>query len=362
MPRVTAVVGGQYGSEGKGKIVAYIANEYGVHVRSGGANAGHSIYHNGQLFKMRQIPCGWINPQAKLIVARGALVDIDLLLEEIEMVSAVDKNIHERVLVDAKAHTISDTHRDMEGGIAGDLHRRIGSTGEGVGAARIARVRRDPTSSTNVAAAAALYDNEILNSVITDSTPHVLFNSIRAGVPVLLEGTQGYGLSLIHGPWPYVTSHDTNAATLAADAGISPIYVDDVILVIRTYPIRVAGNSGPMYKETSWQALSAALGREVIERTTVTNKVRRVGQWDEELVEEAVVANAPTQLALMFADYLNTKDYGVTDFDKLSTDTRSFIEYLERMFNIPVTMIGTGPKSEHIIDRRNGSFYPTGGM
>ena len=349
--RITALIGGQYGSEGKGKFAAYLANEYGVHVRSGGPNAGHTIDHDDEWYKMQSIPCGWVNPDATLVITRGALVDAHQIETELGWIDE-RYDVASRLLIDSKAFLVDERHRGFEGGTHGENHNRNGSTGEGIGAARVARMNRDSRFVNQVQ---DLYDSgqyKYLDSMITPNTSDWLNMAYDTGLNILLEGTQGWGLSLIHGPWPYVTSADTGASALLSDAGLSPRILTDTIMVIRTHPIRVAGNSGPLKHEITWEELSNQLGREAIERTTVTKKVRRVGRWDQHLVYQAVQTERPDMFALSFVDYINPDDAGKTNFLDLSSETRGFIDYLETFYDVPVSLISTGPKTAEIIDRR----------
>lgn len=344
---VLVVVGAQYGSEGKGAIVSHIANRYNVHVRVGSSNAGHTLYFEGKEYKMQAIPCGWVNPQAFLVIGRGSLVNMDILCKEITMLEKVFPAIQNRILIDKYAGVLSKDFEEEEGHTRGELHQRIGSTGEGVGAARIARIKRDRHKFKLVHEVAHQYG---VNSMLTD-TVEIMNKLVDNGSNILIEGTQGCGLSLIHGPWPYVTSADTNAGQLIADCGLSPRLVEKVLLVARTMPIRVAGNSGPLKGETSWEILSDQLGRKVVEQTTVTKKTRRIGVWDEALMRLAVEINRPTSIALTFVDYLNPEDRHKTEYDSLSNQSLYFVDYLENTFKVPVSLIKTG--EEDIIDRGN---------
>ena len=141
--RVTAVVGAQYGSEGKGAVVQHIAKEYPIHVRTGGPNAGHTIHYDNVEYAMQVIPCGWINPDAKLVIGPGALVDIEQLREEIRWIEPHFPDIKRRLYIDTRAGHLAPRFMEQEGGTNGILHERIGSTGKGVGAAREARMRRN---------------------------------------------------------------------------------------------------------------------------------------------------------------------------------------------------------------------------
>lgn len=345
---ILAVVGGQYGSEGKGVVVNHIANRYDVHVRVGGPNAGHSFNHDGSVFKMQVVPCGWTNRKATLVLGRGMLIDPEHLRKEVQMVERNDPTIWKRLLVDGRAGILSKEHHAEEGGTAGELHQRIGSTGEGVGASRLARIRRDPSNFKFFWEVAPDFD---LTNLMCGDTQAVIMNQLAENKNVLLEGTQGSGLSLIHGPWPYVTSADTNAGQMAADVGIPPRFVNRTCLVVRTYPIRVAGNSGPLQGELTWADMSARVGKDLEERTTVTKKVRRVGEWDEKLFMQGVELNHPTSIALMFADYISPEDEGKRRFSSLSKRTRDFVKYVEDLSGVPVALIGTGGPTWAICDR-----------
>lgn len=355
---VCALVGGQFGSEGKGLIVGHIAKDYSAHVRVGAANAGHTLYTRNathppdydadawQKHVMQQLPCAaYANPRARLYIGPGALISPGILEHEynINWSWRVRKGIRSpQVFVDSRAHVIQEEHIEREQ--ASTLAERIGSTStiarEGIGAAQAARVMRDescelvhqtkrlpPVDVVNVASRLARENN------------------------ILLEGTQGYGLSNTNGNFPYVTSRNTTAAGLCADAGVAPTRLDRVILVCRTYPIRVAGNSGPFAagsEEIEWGDIGIDPEKE---RTTVTKKIRRVATFSMEQVQEAAAVNGATEIALTFADYLDPDIRGawVPVGDGAYPAVTKLIKEVERATGIPVTMVGTGPHT--VIDR-----------
>lgn len=346
--KLTVLVGGQYGSEGKGAIVASIANDYDVHVRVGSPNAGHTIYWNGDKHVMQSIPCGWINPDAKIVIGRGALLNMRLLMNELVHILQYYPDFLKRLFIDPEAGILDEKFHEQEGGTEGEMHRRIGSTGEGVGPARVARINRDPSQFRQFKDVAADYG---LEGCICASTPWMLATWQDSGRNILIEGTQGSGLSLLHSHWPYCTSIDTNAAGIISEVGIAPSRVTDVILVCRTYPIRVHGNSGPMRNEISWDELNEAItakgGMPILpERTTVTKKTRRIAGWDKDLLTRSVVLNNPTEYALTFADYIDPKLYGTTSKEavKKSEDLQSFIS-ASGLPRDKVKYIGTGPST-----------------
>lgn len=308
--KLTVLVGGQYGSEGKGAVAQHVANEYGMHVRVGSPNAGHTIYWSGVKHVMQSIPCGWTNPTAVIVIGRGALLNMKQFMKELVHILTYYPNFLERLVIDPEAGILDEKFHEQEGGVHGEMHQRIGSTGEGVGPARVARINRDPSQFRQFKDVAAEYG---LEKCMVPNTPKFIADAQDSGVNILIEGTQGSALSLLHSHWPYCTSIDTNAAGIISEVGIAPSRVTDVLMVCRTYPIRVAGNSGPMKNEISWEQLSQAIGRNVTEKTTVTKKTRRVAAWDDELFQQSCVLNAPTEIALTFADYVDPALYGVDD-------------------------------------------------
>lgn len=342
---VLAVVGAQFGSEGKGVIVNHLADQYDIHVRTGGPNAGHSFKHNGRTWKQQCVPCGWTNPAATLVIGRGAVVDLGRVELECEAIAehGGDPDIYDRLVIDPDAWVVTPEDRQHEG----HRHMRdnIGSTTEGVGSARCARIWRDPSLDRRV------------RTVLRGKHPYRVEDTVRilhdmrmAGRPILLEGTQGTGLSLYHGQWPYCTSADTTAAALASAAGIPPQHVQ-CLLVARTFPIRVAGNSGPLHRELSWDILQARLGKDVTERTTVTNLVRRIGVWDRRLFHRSVMLNGPSAIALTFADYVDPACEGETDPSKLTEPVLEFIKDVEEQAARGVWLVGTGGPEWSVIER-----------
>ena len=354
---ILAIVGGQFGSEGKGVVVNHIADRYDVHVRVGGPQAGHSFTHKGtgKVFKQQVVPCGWTNPNATLILGRGMLVHPDYLVDEIDEIYQVDPTIIDRIKIDRKAGMMDDVFAHDKSSQAREVN--IGSTGEGVGAARVARIQRNPKGFCHMEDCAENYGtaNFSLADMMVNNTPWMLDVARLRGTNILLEGTQGCGLSLIHGPWPYTTNHDTNVGQLAADIGIPPRFIDRTLLVLRTYPIRVAsppkGTSGGLKDEITWAEISKRMGRPTTEQTTVTKRSRRIGSWDEDLFQVALTLNAPTSLAIMFMDYHSPEDEGKTEFNKLSGNARRFVKYLETFSGVPVSLVGTGGDGWKVVDR-----------
>ena len=348
---LTVVVGGQYGSEGKGKLVSHlVCSEPGAVavVRCGGSNAGHTAEGHGRQFLLRQLPSGAVDRRCMLGMAAGMQLDMNVLREELETCRIRPG----RLLIDPRATLIEDADVELER--AHSLGDRLGSTLSGTGAALARKVLR----ARDVRCAA---DIDELAPFIGDVSAR-LNAMIQSGGHVIVEGTQGAGLSLHHGSYPYVTARDTTAAACLSEAGLAPTLVTDVVVVLRTYPIRVAGASGPMEREISWNEIQRRSGypTSLCEYTTVTGRIRRVAEFDWDLAALAVRLNAPTGLAIHGLDYLDHSDLGCRVFDDLSPRTRTFVEEVESRLNVPVKWLFTGPAAADLIDRRDEQMLCSG--
>jgi adenylosuccinate synthase len=345
---VDVIIGGQWGSEGKGQVAAYLSPEYDVLVRVGGPNAGHKVFMEPKPYTFHLLPSGTgQNPDAELILASGAVLHKDTLLREIADFEVDAK----RLTIDPQAMVIDQSDIDTER--SNGYLEAFGSTTQGVGAATARRIR-----DRNVP-----HDKMTLARNIPEFKPYlrpardVLDEHFRRGHRVQLEGTQGTALSLFHGEYPYVTSRDTTVAGCLADAGISPSRVRKVVMVCRTYPIRVGGNSGPMGLETTWATVAKRSGVPLdelvkVEKTSTTHRDRRVAEFNWELLRFAASLNAPTDVALTFADYLAVTNRSAKRVEQLSPETIRFIEEVERVATAPVSLISTRFHSLGIIDRR----------
>ena len=345
---VDVYVGGQYGSEGKGHIISYVSREYQVLVRVGGPNAGHKVYMDGGAVTHHQLPSGTLRTEAKLIIAPGAVLNIEKLLQEI----AECKVSADRLVIDPQAMIITKADIAGEAG----LKKKIGSTKQGVGFATARRIR-ERGAGVKLAGDFKQLDPYTKGRNVWEE----LEKAFSKGWKVLVEGTQGTGLSIHHGWYPYVTSRDTTVAGCLSEAGISPSRVRKVVMVCRTYPIRVqnpsGGTSGPMSREISWREVSRRSGityskLKRTEKTSTTNRDRRVSEFDWALLRKAAAINGPTDIAITFADYLHRQNEDARRFEQLHTDDIQFIEQVERVAAAPVSMISTRFDFRSIIDRR----------
>ena len=339
---VSIVIGGQFGSEGKGKVALEIVRHYRsrgervVAVRVGGPNSGHTAYDRaGREYVLRQLPAACIDRDVDVALPAGSYIDIDVLFDEIERLGYP----RERIRISARARIITDEHRAWER--EARLGDAIGSTGAGVGAAVMASVARE--AQNFLLRSVAAEDAPELSEFIIDDTSRYLRRRLEAKHRVVVEGTQGFGLSLIDGGyWPKATSRSTTAAAALAEAGLSPVDVDDVTMVIRSFPIRVAGDSGLLAEETTWEEVAARTGRgaeELREYTTVTGRLRRVGEFDPGLVRRALDTNRPTRLVLNHLDYIGAE----RDLGNERTVLQRFIRRVEGSLGRKVDCFGFSP-------------------
>jgi adenylosuccinate synthase len=267
------------------------------------------------------------------MVAAGCAIDADVLLDEVERLGLA----RERIIVDPRAVLVTESDRQAEGEIAG----RIGSTSSGTGAALARRMGR--TTDVRLAAHSTALQDRVQVACVAP----LLHRRLEDGGDVIVEGTQGFGLSLIHGfDYPYVTSRDTSASAFASEVGISPRVIDAITLVVRTFPIRVGGESGPFRNrdEIDWQTVQAFSGAPTLapEYTSVTRRIRRVARFDMDAVVAACRYNTPTTLAVMGLDRLDHRDTGVKEYLLLSDRSRRFVEALEAATSVPIDWVGTG--------------------
>lgn len=324
------LVGGQYGDEGKGKIISYLAlhDKPDIIARGGvGPNAGHEVNYKGKRYPMRMLSCGFVYEKARILIGAGVVVNPKVFLDEVKMIGGDEK----RCGVDYRATWLTEEHiaRDRA-----ETASQIGSTNTGCGPAVMDRARR---------VAKTVSECDLLKPYLTD-----VAKEVNAAKNVLVEGTQGFMLSVYYGTYPFCTSKDTSASSIAADVGLGPTKIDDVIMVIKSYTTRVGG--GPFPNEMSREE-AERLG--IQEYGTVTGRPRRTSlelHWDD--LKRAVEINGATMLALTKLDVRFPGNARVKKYSDLTKEAKKFVEEIENKLGIPVALIGTGKDAEDIIDRR----------
>lgn len=364
---VDVLIGGQYGSEGKGNIVSFLAREYDVMVRVGGPNAGHTVASIDGTYTYHHLPSGARNVTARLLLGPGMTIRLAGLLKEIFECEITP----DRLFIDPQATIIEDEDINTE---KGHLISTIASTGSGSGAAAARRILNRGKGPIRLAR-----DVEELKAYVGTDEPYRgctvdrLEEAYRNNQSILLEGTQGSGLSIFHGTYPHVTSRDTNVAGCLAEAGISPSRIRKILMVVRPMPIRVGDpdgeegyTSGELKHETTFDEIAKESGLDpealkTAEKTSTTKRKRRVGWFEWDQFRKACALNAPTDIVLTFADYFTADNRNARRFDQLDPKTIKFIEELERVSQAPVSLINTRfPREDEgtsdlrsVIDRRN---------
>ncbi|PIQ94972.1 MAG: adenylosuccinate synthetase [Nitrospirae bacterium CG11_big_fil_rev_8_21_14_0_20_41_14] len=323
---VTVVVGGQFGGEGKGKVAHFLSKEMNasVAIRVGGTNSGHTVIdpRTEKPLILRQLPTAAILPDVTCVLGAGTYINPEILFEEIIQTGLSP----DRLFIDPSAMVV--TEQDIREEKDSLLRKSIGSTLSGTGAAVQRRISRDQ-------AVKLAKDDERLQQFIQPVIPY-LRDSLSSGERIIIEGTQGFGLSLLHSPYyPFATSRDTTAAAFVAEAGLSPMDVDEIVLVIRAFPIRVGGNSGPLLNEIDWETVTKESQRAetLLELTSVTKTRRRIARFDAGIVRQAIMVNRPTHIVLNHLDYLDR------------SKTYDFINNIELLVESQIDYLGFGPTS-----------------
>lgn len=328
----TIIVGAFWGDEGKGKIISYLAlkDRLDFCVRTGSVNAAHTVWDGEKRYALHMVPAAFLYSKCRLLISAGANVQVPQFLKEVELT-----NVKDRIGVDLQASIIEEKHAVQDKTSA--HFKGIGTTGWGVGPALEERVRR---------AAKLARDIPELTPFLTDSVTEIN-EGIDAGKKVLLEGTQGFLLSLYFGTYPYVTGRDTGASAIASEAGVGPTRVDDVIIVYKSFMTRVG--AGPMPGELTKEE---AQKRGWFETAAGTGRDRRSAPFDFDLARKTAKINGATHAALTKLDSLFPECRGARKLEALSSEARRFLREVEDRTRVPLVLIGTGPDALDIIDLR----------
>lgn len=385
--RVTVVLDSQAGSCGKGKFIGYLADKdcEDIAINNFMSNAGHTyVASDGMKVMTQHLPTSLVNPNTALIIGPGAAITPSILFEEIIKYESLLGN--RKVMVHPRAVVITDKHRATEREIL-----RSGSTFKGCGAAQADKVMRqamlfgtwwekmnDPDfewGDENEFTYLCTYGEWKLakEHIVVMDTMDYINDAIDGGHSVIVEGSQGCDLDINYGlGYPNTTSRQCHAGQLLADCGISPLLVDDIIMIMRPYPIRISNttnlknpdgstlvtSSGDYdgAEEITWDIVKERCGApadiEFGEKTTVTKKTRRVFEMNWERLKYVVKLNRPTMIALNFAQYIDYGILGCKREEDIPDKVWEFIYKVERETGVPVQLVGTGPNNDDIIDLR----------
>ena len=328
-----AVLGAQWGDEGKGKIVDLLTPNFSIVARyQGGHSAGHTVYANGRKFVLRLLPSGILHEGIVCVIGNGLVVDPQALFAEIDEIGKAGINIGDRLLISDKAHLILPYHRELD--LLSEARRgerKIGTTSRGIGPAyedKIARRGVRVGDLANPASLAEAIEHNVAarNRIIGDSTMdarQVLDDLARAwdrmkpwvtdvslyldrarkeGRAIMFEGAQGTLLDIDHGTYPYVTSSNATIGGVCTGLGVGPRAIDGVLGAAKAYTTRVG--EGPLPTELFGE-IGNRLRESGQEFGAVTGRPRRCGWYDAVAVRYAVRVNGLTALALTKLDVLD---------------------------------------------------------
>ncbi len=331
-----AVLGAQWGDEGKGKIVDLLSAHFTVVARyQGGHNAGHTVYRSGQKFLLHLVPSGILRPDTTCVIGNGVVIDPDALLREVDMLGTLGVDVGDRLRISDKAHVIMPYHRDLE--VLAEARRgdrKIGTTSRGIGPAYedkigrrgirigdladcsatgpLAGAVRENVAARNRLVEGAAMDWEALLARLATAWERLmpwvtdvslwLARAREAERPILFEGAQGALLDIDHGTFPYVTSSNATVGGICTGLGVPPRAIDRVLGVAKAYTTRVG--EGPLPSEQTGP-LGERLRESGQEYGASTGRPRRCGWFDAVAMRYAVRLNGVDALAVTKLDVLD---------------------------------------------------------
>lgn len=403
--QVCAVIGAQWGDEGKGKVIDLLAEHYDIVARAnGGANAGHTIVVNGKKHVFHLLPSGALHPHTTVVIGAGTVLHLPTLLEEIALLKQNGVDVVPRLKISDEAHILFRYHQSIDAALEEAMAKKkgkgIGTTKRGIGPAymdkasrsgiRMGSLSRDMTQDlahsadrvkamfgVTVDTAAELADLELARSIlapcVTD-TIQFLHESLSQGKKILIEGAQATLLDIDHGTYPYVTSSSTTVAGALQGLGLPPSCLSSCIGVAKAYCTRVGegafltevfGDVGDRLRARGGE-YGATTGRPRrcgwlhipdLQRTAAINGFTH---WNitklDVLDQEEVIPVGTGKSADGSAKFENLKGWktsteGITHFDQLPVDAQKFLQFIDQSTSVRVALIGTGQGREAMIIR-----------
>jgi len=401
---VTAVIGAQWGDEGKGKIIDILTEHYDVIARAcGGANAGHTIVVGGKKHVFRLLPSGSLHAGKPVILGSGMVIHLPTLLEELDLLDQAGISIIDRLWISSAAHIVFDYHKEIDAAMeerrAKAKGEGIGTTKRGIGPAYMDKAARRGIRMESLAGdlraelesrveeITHMYGVKIdvekelagiaeaqkrIGSRITD-VPAMLGSFMHDKKHLLIEGAQATCLDIDHGTYPFVTSSATTLAGALQGLGLAPKYVTSCVGVAKAYCTRVGSGSFPT-------EVTGEIGDRLRERGgeygSVTKRPRRCGWLSIPDLKRAALLNGFACWNITKLDVLDleeeipvaiseendkatyktfpgwkTSTAGITDWKKMPKEAQHLIEFIEKETGIPVRFIGTGQGREEMIVR-----------
>jgi adenylosuccinate synthase len=394
---VNVIVGLQWGDEGKGKVVDWLAQSADMVIRfQGGCNAGHTVIVGDETYKLHLIPSGILNPNTICVLGAEVVIDMEVLLNEINGLKSRGISV-ENLYISPYAHVTMPYHKQID--LAEEKKRgsnAIGTTGKGIGPTYTDKVKRNGIRLIDIededefstlyftkfidygaydsVSAADSYSKIInlykeLKPYVRDATK-LVYDYKKAYKTIIMEGAQGTMLDINSIDYPYVTSSHTVSGAACLGTGIAPMDVTDVTGVAKIYATRVGSGAFPTELENngvdSLGHILCVTGKEV---GTTTGRIRRCGWLDLVLLKNAVMANGVSKLALMKLDVLdgfseinfciNYDDKGEPIYqtfkgwekspingEQLSEEINTVISFIEEYLNVGVYYLSTGPERD----------------
>jgi adenylosuccinate synthase len=369
MHQIDVILGLQWGDEGKGKIVDYLANDYDIVARfQGGPNAGHTLKFGGNKYVLHTIPSGIFRPNLINLIGNGVVLDPVVFQRELRSLEKTNVAFHDRLLISRKAHLILPTHRWLDA--ASEAHKgkaKIGSTLKGIGPTYMDKTGRNGLRVGDVESPTFREQYEALKtkhlellkiypevSFDLESEEHAWFESLQelrtlqfidceyyindalqAGKKILAEGAQGSMLDIDFGTFPYVTSSNTISAGVCNGLGVAPQHIRDVIGVTKAYCTRVGGGPFPTELENETGEELRRIGNEF---GATTGRPRRCGWIDLVALNFACMINGVTKIVMTKADVLDAfKELDVcTAYSINGTETKEVPFQMDRLKPEPV--------------------------
>ncbi|MAG13240.1 MAG: adenylosuccinate synthase [Spirochaetales bacterium] len=400
------VIGAQWGDEGKGKIVDYLADRSDVVVRfSGGANAGHTIVAGETTYKLHLVPSGIVYPNTLNILGSGMVIDVEELYKELTGLSEQGLEWHGRVFISERAHVVLPRHKQQDLEMDAKRATPIGTTGRGIGVAYAEKAHREGiriAEITNPTQFAQLRKEDkdhllpYVDKIREMSIDITAFMAQNKDKQVLFEGAQGILLDIDIGTYPFVSSGYSSAAGAAAGGGIGPRALDKVLGVCKAYSTRV-GN-GPFPSEFTAERdgdLEHTVRETGREYGVTTGRPRRCGYLDLVALKYACRANSIDFLVLTHIDVYDSMDkvqacvaykHGETliesfpasakvleesepvtetfdgwnqsicdveEYESLPEQTRNYIRFIEDYTETPIGIVSVGYRRDQTIIRQD---------
>lgn len=398
----TAIIGAQWGDEGKGKVTDILGEHFDVILRAcGGANAGHTIVVKGKKHVFHLLPAGCLHEGKPVVLGSGMVIHLPTLLQEIETLKKAGIDLLPRLYISGGAHILFEYHKAIDGALEEKRSKAVGTTKRGIGPAYMDKAARvgirmeklGGDLSAELAERAKLVKEmygitvdieteqkalaeakKVLSGRIVKSLPDLMMDFVEQEKTMLIEGAQATLLDLDHGTYPFVTSSYTTAAGALQGLGLPPCVLTSCIGVAKAYCTRVG--SGEFLTE-----IEGERGDKLRERGgeygSTTGRPRRCGWLHVPDITLSAFINGFSAINLTKLDVLDDEDTipvgigvdsagkpvyetlkgwktstrGVTDFKKLPKEAQAYIQFIEKQVGVPLRLIGTGQGREEIVVR-----------